>query len=121
MNSPSVPMGTNIILPFLNPSSNEAIHLKNGQYRYKHSVRAFFRSASLLTLVAIFCIYNFVTDGSATSTRRRLEDESTGGGFSLFQDKIDPPALIVVYIIGILYMLLALVVYLGLRDSSGIG
>ena len=101
-------MRSDSTLPFLNTSSNKTMSLKSGQYRYKHSVRAFFRCASFLGVVAVFCIYNFVTDGSATA-RRRL-DESSGGGFSLFQDKIDPPGLIVIYIIGILYMFLALAI-----------
>merc|ERR1719223_2589020 len=85
------------ILPLLN-ASDKANRRKRGAHRHKHGIRAVFRSAAFLALIAVFCIFNFFTED--TSTRRRLQ----------FQDEINPPGLIVVYIIGILYMFLALAI-----------
>jgi sodium/potassium/calcium exchanger 2 len=92
-------MRADTILPILDPS-NTANRRKNGTHRHKHSLRALFRSAAFLALIAVFLIFNFVSEGPRSSTRRRLQ----------FQDELNPPLLIIVYIIGILYMFLALAI-----------
>jgi len=97
MNLGKATMKFDTILPLLN-ASDKANRRKSGAHRHKHGIRAVFRSAAFLALIAVFCIFNFFTED--TSTRRRLQ----------FQDEINPPGLIVVYIIGILYMFLALAI-----------
>lgn len=86
-----------------------------GKFRYKYSVRAAFRSVTFVALVAGFCVYNQYSKYNANDemVHRRLatpvvENESNWDG--IFQVRADPTWTIILYILGILYMFLALAI-----------
>lgn len=86
-----------------------------GKFRYKYGVRAFFKSVAFVALVAGFCIYNQYSKehGNDDMIHRRLatpvvENESNWDG--IFQVRADPTWTIILYILGILYMFLALAI-----------
>jgi K+-dependent Na+/Ca+ exchanger-like protein len=79
----------------------------------KHKVRAIFRVTSFLALIAIFSVVNYLGNNSNEDQdqHRRLEDgdNSTGIG-GIFQKVADPTWFLVLYVIGVLYMFLALAI-----------
>jgi len=105
---------------------------KGGTHRFKHLTRAKFRAAAFLSLLVVYVIsnqaYSFFgysfgyeqqqqQEEEDAQLRRRLtsnENEATERGlFSLedmFQEEADPKWLIALYIIGILYIFLALAI-----------
>jgi len=78
----------------------------------KHKIRAAFRTVSFLALIAIFAVLNHFKnddeDLSAPMSRRLEGEESNMKG--MFQIKADPIWLLAPYIIGVLYMFLALAI-----------
>jgi len=95
---------------------------KGGTHRFKHLTRAKFRAASFLSLLAVYYVsnqaYSFFHSEDDAQLRRRLTSNDENNDverdlFSLedmFQDKADPGWLVIVYIIGILYIFLALAI-----------
>jgi sodium/potassium/calcium exchanger 2 len=86
-----------------------------GKFRYKYGVRAIVRSVAFVALISGFCIFNYYSrdDGQDDSIRRRLaspvvEGESNWDG--MFQVRADPTWTLILYILGILYMFLALAI-----------
>lgn len=69
-----------------------------GHFRYKYHMRAAFRVTLFVSLVAGFCIYNYVSHQDILPHGRRLAD------------RIDPEWLIAPYAFGILYLFLALAI-----------
>ncbi len=74
----------------------------------KYKLRALFRTASFLALIAFFCVYNATTNTNTENLGRRLAEESNSNG--IFQVKADPIWLLAPYIAGVLYMFLALAI-----------
>jgi sodium/potassium/calcium exchanger 2 len=99
----------------ISTKSNE-LTTSSGKFRYKYSVRAAFRSVVFVALVAGFCIYNQYSskyNGNDEMIHRRLaspavENESNWDG--IFQVRADPTWTMILYILGILYMFLALAI-----------
>jgi hypothetical protein len=80
----------------------------SGNYRYKYSMRAAFRSMVFVTLMSGFCIYNYFIHEDVFPGRRLAEVETPRN--LIFQDKADPVWLVVPYAFGILYLFLALAI-----------
>ena len=93
-----------------------SITTASGKYRYKYSMRAAFRSIIFVSLVAGFCIYNYVSHQEIIPGHhaRRLAEVDVGTTSrnlaGIFQDKADPVWLIAPYAFGILYLFLALAI-----------
>mmetsp|Transcript_11716 Transcript_11716/g.17786 ORF Transcript_11716/g.17786 Transcript_11716/m.17786 type:complete len:664 (-) Transcript_11716:315-2306(-) len=84
---------------------NETSITKRGTFTHKHRLRAIFRVTAFLCLIAFICSWNFIAQDNQLQFRRQLQ-ESNG----IFQDKADPIWLMAPYIVGVLYMFLALAV-----------
>ena len=92
---------------------------KTGIFRHKHGMRAAFRTVSFLALISIYCAYNFINNSFTENVNgRRLTDETnipstdsnTRSLKGIFQDTADPTWLLAPYILGIIYMFLALAI-----------
>lgn len=82
-------------------------------YKKKHHLRAIFRSISLVGLVAVFCTYNHLRSGQSVvdEFHRHLDDEDEAAAAACEDVNIaDPKWHLVVYILGVLYMFLALAI-----------
>lgn len=87
-----------------------SVTTSNGTYKYKYRMRGGFRAAAFITLCAGFCVYTHFShdEGFGEVARRRLSE--TTSRQLIFQDTADPIWTIIFYILGILYMFLALAV-----------
>lgn len=94
----------------VNTLSSGRITTDIGTYRYKYSMRAGFRAVTFVTLVAGFCIYNNYSGGDILEASHRRLEEAAKTSYGIFQEKADPVWTIAVYIIGILYLFLALAI-----------
>mmetsp|Transcript_30656 Transcript_30656/g.45377 ORF Transcript_30656/g.45377 Transcript_30656/m.45377 type:complete len:651 (+) Transcript_30656:40-1992(+) len=79
---------------------------KGGRHRYKHGIRAAFRSAAFVSLLAIFCVYNYFVKDDVNIQ----DDEPNHRALEIFQVKADPTWFLALYIAGILYLFLALAI-----------
>ncbi len=73
----------------------------------KHKLRAVFRATSLLALIAVVSVYNVFQEDDSAAQHRRLEESNMKG---IFQIVAEPRILLLPYIIGVLYMFLALAI-----------
>ncbi len=74
----------------------------------KHKLRAVFRATAFIFLIATVSVLNLSSKHEDASPHRRLEEDSNMNG--IFQVKADPVWLLAPYIIGVLYMFLALAI-----------
>jgi len=100
-------------------STNGDNRTKHGVHRYKYAIRAGFRVVSFLSVLAVFSVYNYLQSADVSSfPERRLSatdseiyDVSTQHrSLDIFQEEADPKILLLPYIIGILYLFLAIAI-----------
>uniref|UniRef100_A0A7S4JC99 EF-hand domain-containing protein n=1 Tax=Odontella aurita TaxID=265563 RepID=A0A7S4JC99_9STRA len=93
--------------------STKVSSISKPSYQQKHHLRALFRSISLVALVAVFCAYNYWHSGQDTldEFHRRLDDEDEASAAPCENVTVaDPKWHLVFYILGVLYMFLALAI-----------
>jgi len=96
-------------------SNNTDNRTRCGNHRYKNAIRAGFRAVALLLLLAVFCAYHYAVGSlrlpgrrfSATDGDVHTQERSLQG---IFQDTADPLWYLLWYILGILYLFLAIAI-----------
>lgn len=98
-------------------SNNTENRTRCGNHRYKYAIRAGFRAAAFLSLLAIFGVYNYAVRSSPLPGRRlsatdddmHMQERSLQG-IDFLPDKADPLWYLLWYILGTLYLFLAIAI-----------
>jgi Ca2+/Na+ antiporter len=77
---------------------------------HKHKIRAAFRVTSFLALIVLFSVVSFFNDDNSNPHRRLDDAEPESNWKGIFQIKADPMWLLAPYILGVVYMFLALAI-----------
>jgi K+-dependent Na+/Ca+ exchanger-like protein len=97
------------VLPLFDSFNQTGNVTRGGIFSHKHKVRAIFRAFSFVGLIAIICVFNsFLNNNEDQDQHRRLQDGDNRKG--IFQIVADPTWLLAPYVIGVLYMFLALAI-----------
>lgn len=77
---------------------------------HKHKIRAAFRVTSFLALIVLFSVVSFFNDDNSNPHRRLDDADPESNWKGIFQIKADPMWLLAPYILGVVYMFLALAI-----------